>query len=76
MINRGNFLNDEKFKQFFSCQENSNTSFSADYKNLSNLIEAAESDRKKWLFINEIRNSNSAEHNMLIKCIQRLCHRP
>ena len=59
MINRENFLNDENFKQFFSCRKNSSTSsFSEDYKKFyQNLIEAAESDRKKWLLINEIRNS-------------------
>ena len=30
MINRENFLIDENFKQFFSSQENSSTSFSED----------------------------------------------
>ena len=58
MINRENFLNDEKFKQFFSCQGNSSTSFSEDYKKIyQNLIEAAESVWKKWLLTNEIRYS-------------------
>ena len=77
MINRENFLNDETFKLFFSCQEKSSTSFSEDYKKFyQNLIEAAESDRKKWLLINQIgKSKNSAEHNMLEKCVQRLCHR-
>ena len=77
MINRENFLNDETFKLFFFCQEKSSTSFSEDYKKFyQNLIEAAESDRKKWLLINQIRKSkNSAELNMFEKCVQRLCHR-
>ena len=51
MINRENFLNDDIFKQFFCGQEKSSTSFS-------------ESDRKKRLLINEIRNSKKTQLNM------------
>ena len=79
MINREKFLNDENFKQFFSCHENPSNSFSEDYKKFhQNLIEAAESDRKEWLLINEIRNSKKTQPNItcLKNCVQRLCHRP
>ena len=66
MINRENFLNYDKLKQFFYCQEYSNTSFSEDYKKIyQKLIEAAESDRKKWLLINEIRNSKKTQPNII-----------
>ena len=71
MINCENFLNDGNFKQFFSCQENSSTSFCEDYKKFhQNLIEAAESDRKKWLLINEIRNSEKTHPN--ITCLKNV----
>ena len=71
MINRENFLNDENFKQFFSSQENSSTSFSEDYKKCyQNIIEAAESDRKKWLPINKIRNAKTTRPN--ITCLKNV----
>ena len=65
MNNRENFLHDENFKQLFSCQENLIVSFGADYKKFyQKLIEAAESDRKKWLLINKIRNSKETQPNI------------
>ena len=71
MINRANFLNHENFKQIFSCRENSSTSFSEDYKKFyQNLIEAAKSDRKKWLLINEIRNPKKTQPN--ITCLKNV----
>ena len=55
MTNCENFLNDEKINQFFLCQEISSTSFNEDYKKTYQiLIEATDSDRRKWLLINEI----------------------
>ena len=72
MINREIFVNDEKFKHFFSCQENPNTSFSENYKKFyQNLIVGAESERQKRLLINEIRKSKKNLFNDYVKNPQK-----
>ena len=68
MINRKKFLNVKKFKQFFSCQQISNNSFSADYKKIQNLIKAVETDKNKWLLINEINNPKKTQP--IITCLK------
>ena len=60
MVDRDGFLNDKDYENFFNLKNRFSISNDNDSNRFHrNLIEAAESDRKKWMLINEVRNSES-----------------
>ena len=62
MVDRDRFLNDKDYGNFFDLKNQFSISNDNDFKRFHrNLIEAAESDRKKWILINEVRNSEKTK---------------
>ena len=58
MVDRDRFLNDKDYENFFDLKNQFSTSNDNDFNRFHrNLIETAESDREKWMLINEVRNS-------------------
>ena len=52
------------YEKFFDLKNKFSISNDKDFNRfLRNLIEAAENDRKKWMLINEIRNSEKKTQN-------------
>ena len=71
MFDRDMSLDDKDNEYFFDLR--SRFSFSTDNhfnRFCRNLFEAAENDRKNWMLINEVRNSEKKTQNLLLeKCI-------
>ena len=58
MVDRDRFLNDKDYENFFDLKNQFSISNDNDLNRFHrNFIEAPESDRKKWMRINEVRNS-------------------
>ena len=58
MVNRDEFLNDKDNENFFDLNSQFSISNDNDFNRFHrNLIEAVESDRKQWMLIHEVRNS-------------------
>ena len=58
MVDRDRFLNAKDYESFFDLNNQFSISNDNDFNRYHrNLIEAAENDRKKWMLINEVRNS-------------------
>ena len=58
MVDRDRFFNDKDYENFFDLKNQFSISKDKDFNRFHrNLIEAAKSDRKKWMPINEVRNS-------------------
>ena len=62
MVDRDRFLNDKDYENFIDLKNqfriNNDNNFNRFHRNH---IEAAESDRKKWMLINEVRNSEKTK---------------
>ena len=71
MVDRNRFLNDKDYENFFDLKNQFSISIDNDFNRFHrNLIEAAEKDRKKWMLINEVRNSKNKTQNLQFeKCI-------
>ena len=55
MVDRDRFLNDKDYENFFDLKNQFSISNDNDFNRFHrNLIEAAKSDRKKWMLINEV----------------------
>ena len=62
MVDRDRFLNDKDYEHFFDLKNQFSISNDNDFNRFHrNLIEAAESDRKKWMLMNEVRNSEKTK---------------
>ena len=66
MVGRDRFLNDKDHENFFDPKNQFSIS-NDNYLNrfLRYLIEAAENDRRKWMLINEARNSEKTKTQSL-----------
>ena len=62
MVDRDRFLNDKDYENSFDIRNQFSISNDNNFNRFHrNLIEAAESDRKKWMLINEVRNSEKTK---------------
>ena len=62
MVDRDRFLNDKDYEHFFDLKNQFSISNDNDFNRFHrNFIEAAKSDRKKWMLINEVRNSEKTK---------------
>ena len=65
MVDRDRFLNNKDYENFFDLKNQFSISNDNDFNRFHrNLIEAAEIDRKKWMLINEVRNSEKTKHRI------------
>ena len=62
MVDRDKFLDDKDYENFFDLKNQFSIFNDKDFNSIHrHLIEAAESDRKKWMLINEVRNSEKTK---------------